>query len=71
MIQYAASTAYLLQNAVGESCCFHVYFFLLCRCACGSGGSLNAAALLTLAGRRCKPVIPQLNLTRASEGKPG
>lgn len=42
-----------------------------CRCLCGSGGSLKAAALLTLAGHRCKPMIPHLDSQRATAGKPG
>ncbi|KAL0046633.1 hypothetical protein WJX82_005787 [Trebouxia sp. C0006] len=37
----------------------------------GSGGSLNAAALLTLAGQKSDPVVPQLNVTRAGQGKSG
>ncbi|DBA68731.1 TPA: hypothetical protein ACH3X2_013428 [Trebouxia sp. C0005] len=37
----------------------------------GSGGSLNAAALLTLAGQRCDPIVPQLNVARATQGKSG
>ncbi|DBA80849.1 TPA: hypothetical protein ACH3X1_008063 [Trebouxia sp. C0004] len=36
-----------------------------------SGGTLNAAALLTFAGHRCDPVVPQLYVARASQGKSG